>query len=112
MCICFSLREEDSRDGTLDSSTEYIMLDETKGGTYLSFDEIGVFLCRLASNGIYLLFVVIHFCPCFLLPSRFGHSILKRLSRLHCQTKSNVIETIGQHATFCLSFSKLNSFLM
>ena len=51
MCICFSLKD-DSRNGTLDSSTEHIMLDETKGGTYLSLDEIGVFLRRLASNGI------------------------------------------------------------
>lgn len=45
MCICFSLIEEDSRDGILDLSIEYIMLDEIKGGIYLSFDEIGVFFC-------------------------------------------------------------------
>ena len=76
MCFCFSLTE-DSGEGILDSSTEDILLDETKGGTYLSLDEIGVFLSHLANNGICLLFVIIRACPCFLLLARFGPSILK-----------------------------------
>ncbi|XP_078382607.1 E3 ubiquitin-protein ligase rnf213-alpha-like isoform X3 [Oculina patagonica] len=43
---------EDSDDDELDVSTfEEITLDETRGGTYLSLDEIGVFLSRLASSG-------------------------------------------------------------
>ena len=78
MCFCFSLTE-DSGEGILDSSTEDIMLDETKGGIYLSLDEIGVFLSYLANNGIYLLFVIIRACPYFVLSSRFGPSILKVL---------------------------------
>ena len=76
VCFCFSLTE-DSGHGILHSSTEDITLNETKGGTYLSLDEIGVFLSHLANNGIYLLFVMIRACPCFLLSSRFGPSILK-----------------------------------
>ena len=45
---------EGSDDEELNASTpEDITLDETRGGTYLSLDEIGVFLYRLASNGIY-----------------------------------------------------------
>ena len=48
---CFSLTE-DSGEGILHSSTEDITLDETKEGTYLSLDEIGVFLSYLANNGI------------------------------------------------------------
>lgn len=52
--VYFSLRD-DSENEELDASTpEEITLDETKGGTYLSLDEIGVFLSRLPSNGIYL----------------------------------------------------------
>ena len=70
--FCFSL-SEDSEHGILDSSIEYIMLNETKGGTYLSLDEIGVFLSHLANNGIYLLFFMIRACPFFLLSPRFGH---------------------------------------
>lgn len=64
-------------DARLDSSTEDIMPDETKEGTYLSLDEIGVFMSHLANNGIYLLFVMIHACPYFLLSSRLCPSILK-----------------------------------
>ena len=48
---CFSLTE-DSGEGILDSSTKYITLDETKEGTYLSLNEIGVFLSHVANNGI------------------------------------------------------------
>jgi len=52
--VSFFSSTEDSGHGILDSSTEDIMLNETKGGTYLSLDEIGVFLSHLANNGIYL----------------------------------------------------------
>lgn len=42
----------------LDLNTiEEIALDETRGGTYLSLDELGVFLSLLASSGIYILLI-------------------------------------------------------
>ena len=72
----FSLTK-DSGEGILDSSTEDITLDETKEGTYLSLDEIGVFLSYLANNGI-CIFVCFSY-PCFPSSSRFTPSTLKVL---------------------------------
>ena len=70
----FSLTEESS-ERILESSTQDITLDETKGGTYLSLDEIAVFLSHLANNGICIF--VCFSSPCFLSSSRFAPSILK-----------------------------------
>lgn len=53
--IYFSLTEEIDHESLDVTTPEEITLDETRGGTYLSLDEIGVFLSRLASTGIYLL---------------------------------------------------------
>ena len=37
------------------SLSEEIVVDETNGGTYLSLEEMGVFLSYLADYGIYFL---------------------------------------------------------
>ena len=53
---------EDEECEELDLNTlEEIALDETRGGTYLSLDELGVFLSLLASRGIYILTNILSF---------------------------------------------------
>ena len=50
---CFSLSEDRDDSSISDHEELQITLDETKGGAYLSLEEMGVFLSSLASKGIF-----------------------------------------------------------
>lgn len=68
--VYFSLSEGSDDEVLYENMPEDITLDETREGTYLSLDEMGVFLSRLASNGIYSPYT------CFLWASRFVPSVM------------------------------------
>jgi len=53
--FCSSSTEEGEREELDSSASEENVLDETSGGTYLSMDEMGVFLAHLAARGSYCL---------------------------------------------------------
>ena len=59
----------------LADTLEEIALDETRGGTYLSLEELGVFLSLLASSGIYILFVFYVF-DCLLKPEKIFRELV------------------------------------
>ena len=51
--LCSSSTEEREHEELDSSASEENVLDETSGGTYLSMEEMGVFLAYLADRGIY-----------------------------------------------------------